>query len=284
MDGGGTGAATVDVLMVTHRWPSYAHLSLQRLLETCDENMRVWIWHNGSDTKTLEVVRSFLDHDAIAGFEHSPENQKLRAPTNWMWAHGTASYVAKVDDDCLVDPSWADTLRAAHANNPSFGVIGSWRFYDEDFVPELAERKIQEFAGGHRLMRNPWVQGSGYLMKRECIEAQGLLAPEQAFTTYCIDLALRGYQNGWYFPFIHEEHLDDPRSPWTGLRTDADLLDRLPLSARRTGVQTLADWDEQMRRSARALQAANPDPRSHSGWRKRRSNLRKRLIRRPGEL
>lgn len=275
---------SIDVLMVTHRWPSYARASLERLLSTCDASMRVWLWHNGTDAETLECVRSFLDHPAIVHFHHSVENRKLLEPTNWMWSKGTATYVAKVDDDCLVDPQWATTLRAAHRDNPGFGVVGSWRFYEEDFDPALAERKIATFNGGHQLMKNAWVQGSGYLMKRRCIEEQGLLAPGQSFTAFCIEVAHRGYQNGWYYPFVHEEHLDDPRSPYTGLRTDADLQDRMPLSARTTGVQTLGDWEAQMRRSARKLQAANPDPRHHRGWRQKLKNARKRLRARAGEL
>ncbi len=275
---------SIDILMITYRWPQYASAALERLLATCDDSMKVWLWHNGHDTETLGVVRSFLDHPAIGHFHHSPENKKLREPTNWMWSRSAAAYVAKVDDDCLVDPAWATTLRAAHRDNPVFGAIGSWRFYDEDFDPQLAERKIARFNGGHQLMMNAWVQGSGYLMKRRCIEEQGLLAPEQSFTAYCIEVAHRGYQNGWYFPFLHEEHLDDPRSPYTGLCTDADLFDRMPLSARATGVRTLAEWETHMRLQARTLQAANPDPRYHRGWRKKISNARKRFWRRTGEF
>ena len=274
---------SIDILMITYRWPRYAAASLERLLGTCDDSMKVWLWHNGTDAETLDVVRSFLDHPAIAHFHHCPQNKKLWEPTNWMWSRSRATYVAKVDDDCLVDPAWARTLRAAHRDNPKFGVIGSWRFYEEDFHPRLAQRKIETFKGGHQVMKNAWVQGSGYLMKRRCIEEQGLLPPGQPFPRYCIEVAHRGYQNGWYFPFIHEEHLDDPRSPNTGLRSDADLLDRMPLSAQKTGVRTLKDWEAQMRLSARKVQAANPDPRYHRGWRKKLSNARKRIWRRTGE-
>ena len=275
---------SIDILMVTYRWPRYVASSLERLLETCDDSMKVWLWHNGTDAETLDVVQSFRDHPAVAHFHHCPENRKLWEPTNWMWSRSTAAYVSKVDDDCLVDPAWSSTLRAAHRDNPGFGVVGSWRFYEEDFNPAVAERKIETFNGGHQLMKNAWVQGSGYLMKRRCIEEQGLLEPGQGFTSFCIEIAHRGYQNGWYFPFVHEEHLDDPRSPYTGLRTDADFQARMPLSAQRTGVQTLADWETQMRRSARTLQAANPDPRYHRGWRKKLKNARKRVWRRTGEF
>lgn len=276
--------ASVDILMITYDRPQYARLSLQRLLDTCDEDMRVWIWHNGEDAATLATVESFLDHPRVAEFHHSPENQRLTAPTNWLWENSRATFLSKVDDDCLVSPGWADVLRGAHHDCPPFGVVGSWRFLDEDFVYRIAKRKIRTFPGGHRLLENFWVQGSGYLLKRRCVEEQGLLRPGQSFTDYCIQLALRGYRNGWYYPFIREEHMDDPRSPWTGLRSDEDLLRRLPLSAKQSGIRTLEDWENQQRDSARLLQAASVDPRHYQGWRRwaraGRSRLRRRLRRR----
>lgn len=268
---------SVDILMVTYDRPEYVQQSLGRLLETCDDSMRVWLWHNGEDRATLDTTRSFATHPRVAAFHHSPENVRLRAPTNWLWANATGDYVSKIDDDCLVEPGWAHKLAAAHEANPAFGVIGSWRFFEEDFVPRLARRKIRSFSGGHQLMLNCWVQGSGYLMKRSCIEEQGLLGPEQNFSEYCVDLVLKGYVNGWYFPFIHEEHMDDPRSRFTGLKTDDDLRRRLPLSAAERGVTTLLEWEAQMRRSARRLQAASPNPRNYVGVRGRAHFLLKRL-------
>lgn len=256
---------SIDILVITYRWPRYARLSLETLLDTCDDSMRVWIWHNGNDRDTFETSRRFSTHPRVVAFRYSPKNMKLREPTNWMWSQAKGDYLSKVDDDCLVSPGWAQTLRRAHEDEPRFGVIGTWRFYDEDYVPDLAEKKIATYGGGHRIMRNPWVQGSGYLMKRQCVTQQGLLRKKQSFTQYCLELACRGYVNGWYYPFIHEEHLDDPRSPFTGLNNDGDLLDRLPLSAQSRGIDTLQAWEAQMRASARTLQAAEPEARRHMG-------------------
>ena len=260
---------SIDILVITHRWPRYACLSLETLLESCDDSMRVWIWHNGNDRDTFETARRFSTHSRVVAFRYSRENVKLREPTNWMWNHAKGDYLSKVDDDCLVSPHWAQTLRRAHEDEPRFGVIGSWRFYDEDYIPDLAEKKIAAYSGGHRIMRNPWVQGSGYLMKRECLAQQGLLRKRQSFTNYCLELACRGYVNGWYYPFIHEEHLDDPRSPLSGLSSDEDLLDRLPLSAQSRGITTLEAWTAQMRDFARTVQAADPEPLNHMSSRQR---------------
>ena len=97
---------TVDVLMITHNRPTAVSRSLPRLLETCDESTRVWLWQNGDHEETLELVSTFAKDPRVAAFHHSRENQKLRPPTNWRWSQSQATYVSKVDDDCLVTPGW----------------------------------------------------------------------------------------------------------------------------------------------------------------------------------
>ena len=98
----------VDVLMITYNRPEYTRLALDRLLATGDENLRVWLWHNGAHEETLSVVREHLDHPCVWKFHHSRENAKLRDPTNWILQEGDSEYVSKVDDDCLVPEGWIE--------------------------------------------------------------------------------------------------------------------------------------------------------------------------------
>lgn len=268
-----------DILMITYQRPEYARRSLARLLESCDEHCRVWLWHNGDHAETLAEVREQLHHPRVHRFHHSIANVGLRTPTNWLWRNATGDYLSKVDDDCLVSPGWIQTLRGAHADVPEFGVIGSWRFYEEDFLPEQANRKIAGYPGGHRVLRNLWVQGSGYLAKREVVTRTGPLGPRDSFTSWCVRAARRGYVNGWYYPFLPEDHMDDPRSPYTMYRSDDELRAQLPLSARTNGIRTLADWQAQLRRSALIAQTASIDPRQYVGWRRARRNLTRRVTR-----
>ncbi|TNC17131.1 glycosyltransferase [Georgenia sp. 311] len=271
-----------DILMITYRSAGYLHLSLPRLLETLGERDRVWLWHNGDDEATLEALRPFRSDPRVHRYHHSRENVRLREPTNWLWQESTARFVSKVDDDCRVAPGWLDTFTAAHDANPELGVVGSWRHPDSDYLPELAQRKTVTLAGGHRLMRNLWVQGSGYLMPRALAVQHGGIREGEAFTSFCIRLAQAGALNGFYYPFVPEDHMDDPRSPHTLIRTDADLRDRMPLSAAANGVETVADWTAQLERSARVLQAASLDPRAYVGWRRKVSSARKRVARLAG--
>lgn len=260
---------SVDILMITYNRPEYVRVSLPRLLDSCDESMRVWLWHNGDHQETLDVVRSLARHRSVYNFYHSPENKKLREPTNWLWAHAEGEFLGKVDDDCLVPDGCTEKLRRAHHSVPEFGVIGCWCFMEEDFDPEIANKKIKEFPGGHRLLQNFWVGGSGYLMKRKCVERHGLLKPNQSFTDYCIELARQGWVNGWPYPLILMENMDDPRSPRTRLKTDWDLQHRPPLSvALCEGAKTtIASWEAGRRRVARRVQQASINPRDYSKWR-----------------
>lgn len=268
-----------DILMITYKSAEYVRRSLPPLLDSCGENDRVWLWHNGDHEETLEVTTSFASDARVARFHHSRENVRLGPPTNWMWSASSADFVSKVDDDCIVIDGWLDTFEDAFRANPEFGVVGSWRHPPEDGDLSVARKKIVCFSGGHQLMRNLWVQGSGYLLARRWIQQVGLLRDDESFTRYCIRLARSGAINGWYYPFVFEDHMDDPRSPNTLLRSDADLLERLPLSAQFTGVRTLADWQDLLRRSAVVVQSASLDPRHYSGWRSKVRSGRRRIVR-----
>jgi glycosyltransferase involved in cell wall biosynthesis len=270
---------SVDILMVTYDSPESTELCLPRLLETCGETARVWLWHNGNHRETLELVEKHRMHPRVARFHHSPDNRKLWAPTNWLFGNSQADYLSKVDDDNLLPHGWIETLMAAHESYAGFGVLGCWRFPDEDFEPELAHRKIKEFPGGHRVMLNMWTEGSCFLMKRRCRDEQGALAPGQSFPQYCKKLALNGWLNGHYFPFIKYENLDDPRAPHTLIHSEEDLRRYLPLTAQYNGVRTVAEWTDQLRRSAHNAQAVSADPKNWRGWRQVVRSLRFRARR-----
>lgn len=273
-----------DILMITYQRPAYVRRSLPHLLESCEAvGARVWLWHNGDDPETLAIVSEHARHPAVERFHHSHENVRLWQPTQWLWTESRAEFVGKVDDDCLPEARWLGVLASAHRAVPRLGVVGCWRFPDEDFRPDLAEQKIRTLADGHRILENLWVQGSGYLLKRRWIEELGPLRRGQTFTQYCKAIAREGCVNGWYYPFVREEHMDDPRSPYTLLHTDADLQKYLPLSARNRGISTLAEWAEQHRRSALVAQTAAVDPQWYSRSAKARRRLASLFGRRPGE-
>lgn len=254
-----------DILMITHERAEYTQRSLPRLLESVGVDDRVWIWHNGLDTETLGLVRAHVDHPRLHRIHESPHNVGIRLPTNWFWEESDAPLVGKVDDDCLVPDGWVDQLSAAHDANPSFGSIACWHFREEDFDESLAADKLRTFDGGHSLLLNFWTTGSGYLMKRTCVDRLGPIHDGQTFSGYCIKGALAGWVNGWHYPLILQDHMDDPRSEFTRLRSDADMQRFAPLSARTNNSRDLASWDAQLRRSAQFVQTASIDERDYRG-------------------
>ncbi len=268
----------VDVLMITHNRPHYARRAIPRLLDTCDEQTRVWLWHNGDDPETLQVAREHAHHPRVYRFHHSDANVRLREPTNWLWRESDGAYLAKVDDDCLVPDGWIGKFRRAHALCGRLGIIACWHFQESDFNKGMASAKMRAIGGPHSLLMNAWVGGSGYLMKRECVRDAGLLKRNETFTGYCMRLFSSGWLIGWHYPLVLQEHLDDPRSPNSLLRSDAELNRFQPLSAFGSGASTIEQWDAQLRRSAEIIQSASICPGHYSKWRRLVRRIRRKLM------
>jgi glycosyltransferase involved in cell wall biosynthesis len=269
----------VDVLMITYNRAAYTAKSLQALLDTDYDNMRVWLWHNGNHEETLETVKSFLSHPKIHEFHHSPENVKLNKPTNWLWRNAKGSFVGKVDDDCRVSPEWMKVYVDFHQIEPTLGAIASWHFQESDFDMSLAKPKLAEYPGGHQLLRNCWINGSGYIMKHDCINDMGYLGEGQSFSNYCLRAYQKGWLFGWRYPLVLVDHMDEPSSEHTLLKSDADIKQWLPLSAYNNGVKTIEQWNAQLRKSARTIQTASLDIRHHFGWQTRLVHAKFRVLR-----
>lgn len=257
----------IKILVITHNRPHYTRLCLTRLTETVPDNAGITIWDNASTRETVEAVRSFESHKAVERVVYNKTNDKLRGPTNWFWRNSAdAELLSKVDDDCLMPALWCEKLTAAHKGIPNAGILGCWRFQPEDFTPEKALKKIVSY-GPHTLLRNCWVEGSGYLLKRRIIDEIGCLRPNETFTTWCIRAETKGYINGWYYPFLYQEHMDDPRAGHTSIKTDEDLMKLLPLSAAQYGVKTKEEWVSRLRDTAKRLQEYSLDPYDFIGMR-----------------
>jgi cellulose synthase/poly-beta-1,6-N-acetylglucosamine synthase-like glycosyltransferase len=266
----------LDVVLITHDRPRYTALTLPRLLQTCPEGSRVWVWHNGPDRAVLDVVEQHLDHPRLHRFHHSPENLGLRAAINWLWSEAEGEYLSKVDDDSLMEPGWVEHLTGSLAAWRGFGVLGSWRFPPEDWDEALAAPKVAELHGV-RLLQNLWVQGSGHVFRRELVDEVGLLTEKVNFVGWCLRVARAGYVNGWPLPVVREEHLDDPRHPLTAFTDEAAYQAARPLSSKVTRADTLTEWLEQTRGDARTVQSASLDVRQWFGWRRKVIHARRRV-------
>jgi glycosyltransferase involved in cell wall biosynthesis len=257
----------IKILMITFNRPEYTRLSLSRLCDTAPENARITVWDNGSSPETIEAIKKFESHVRIEQIIYNQTNARQIGPTNWFWQNATdADLLSKVDDDCLMPENWCEVLQQAHLDIPAAGVLGCWRFLPDDFNAETAERKIQLF-GKHRIMRNCWVEGSGYLMKRAVIDKIGYMKTGESFTTYCIRAAAKAYINGWYYPFLYQEHMDDPRAEHAGINSEADFRRLRPASAQNFNIHSREEWIARLQRSAQSLQAYSYEPKDWLGIR-----------------
>lgn len=250
----------IKILMITFNRPFYTKLSLDRLLNTAPENARITVWDNGSSPETVEIIKSFEEHPRIERIVYNQKNDKLWAPTNWFWTNSAhADFIGKVDDDCLVPENWCETLQQCHSDIPDAGILGCWHYLPEDFSEKDAHRKIQSFSN-HKIMRNCWVGGSGYLMKKAVLKKIGYLKQNESFTQYCIRAALKGFINGWYYPFLYQDHMDDPRSKYTAIKSDKDLEKVSPLTANAFNVNSIDDWLFFLKENAYRLQIFSYNP------------------------
>lgn len=259
----------IKIIIITHNRPHYTRLSLARLCDNAPSNAKITIWDNASSKETVDVIKVFEGHPAVDEVRFNKTNDRIWAPTNWFWENSEAAdLIGKVDDDCLVPENWCEVLEKAHTDVAEAGVLECWRFLPEDFDPAAASKKIFKY-GTHSIFRNCWVEGSGYLMKRSVIEKIGYLRPRETFTTYCVRAAAAGFVNGWYYPFLFQEHMDDPRAEHTGIKTDADFKRLMPLSATAFKVQSREEWLEIIRDAARRIHEYSLDPYDFIGFKVR---------------
>jgi GT2 family glycosyltransferase len=245
-----------DILMITHNRPEYTGMALERLLETCPACSRVWIWQNGTDELTRQVVRKFESHPRVSEVVFSEENRLLREPTNWFWRSAQGSLLGKVDDDCLVPEGWLETLARIHRDEHRAGVLSCWPFLPDDYRDDISRKKFTRLAGGHGLLQNCWTGGSGYLMKRLAVERNGLLGPKDSFPNWCIRLAFRGFLNGYPLPLLLMDHMDDPLSPNTRIRSEDDFRKYKTLSSQVFGTNTYEEYCRRARTAALNIQVA----------------------------
>ncbi|MBN1846256.1 MAG: glycosyltransferase [Sedimentisphaerales bacterium] len=254
----------IDILFLAYNRLPCTKISIPALLADPEEEFSLTLWDNGSTDGTREYLDS-LDDPRIVRTVFAKENVRLQGAVNDLVERSKADLIGMVFEDILVTPGWTRTLAQAHADIPKFGMIGSWHFPLEDFDYELARPKIHTY-GSHQLILNPWTGVGAGLVKRRAMQECGPLQSSRT-TYYWIQMALKGYVNGYYYPLIPADHMDDPRSPYTLIKTEEDFQRLRPPTAAGHGVTCLADWIERCHQDAIHIQTLDPDPRQYVGWR-----------------
>jgi GT2 family glycosyltransferase len=207
----------IHLAYLTYNRLEYTKKSLAALLADPTEEFALTIWDNGSSDGTQDFLKTINDR-RIREIVYSPKNLGQTIVTNKLWSETDADLVGKVDNDCLVTPGWTRILTRAHQDIPKLGVVGCWHFFPIDFDYERAKHKVQKF-GDHQIFRHPWIDGSALLVKRELYMRLAPCQEREYLTGFWLRLALAGYINGFYYPLVLQEHMDDVRSEHNRLRS-----------------------------------------------------------------
>jgi glycosyltransferase involved in cell wall biosynthesis len=256
---------SVLLLFTTFNRLEYTRLSLPRLLEDSTERFELIIWDNGSTDGTADFLRGIRD-SRIRELVLRPTNEGQAVALNTVWSQTDAVLCGKVDNDCLMTPGWTRVLAAAHRDVPELGGVGCWHFMPEDFDKVLAAHKIRRF-GSHRLVVHPHIGGSGLLTKSADFRRFGPIDPRYLQSTYWWRLAADGRVNGWYYPLIYQEHMDDPRSEHCVLPQRFSEED-VPFALRSRGWKTRQEFEGWLRRDARSILSSPSELKYYVGWRR----------------
>lgn len=256
----------IDLVFITHNRLDYTKLSLASVLADPTEEFSLTIWDNASTDGTSEYLSSVKD-PRIVEKVFSKDNVRLHGAVNNLIDKSKADLIGIIPNDFILSAGWTKKIAQAHVEIPESGMIGCWHFFEDDFSYERAKHKIQTF-GRHRIFRHPFTGGGAGLVKLETMKKFGPLKTS-ATTGYWINLALNGFINGFYYPLIYVEHMDDPKSKYTMLKDEKSYqaAKKVTFSINAPGLETLADrW----RRRQEILDNLLDDPwdvKYYTGWR-----------------
>jgi glycosyltransferase involved in cell wall biosynthesis len=255
---------TIVLVYTTYNRLTYTKLTLPRLLADKSEQFQLIVWDNGSTDGTPEFLDNISD-DRIIERVYLSHNAGRGVALNHAWFERKADLVGSVDNDCLVTPGWTRVIAKAHSDLPELGAVGCWHFMPEDFVAKIAQHKIK-CIGTHQVVVHPWIDGSAYLVKRDDAIRLGPVELGGGLTRYWIRLARWGRTNGWYYPLIYQEHLDDPRSKYCILGEDLSVGQK-PFTASSQGFRTKAEWQHWIEQDAREILESPSDVKHYVGMR-----------------
>jgi hypothetical protein len=256
----------VTLLMITYNRREYTRMALERLLAGAGD-FAVWIWDNGSTDGTADLVRAVKSHPRVHRVHLSPENVLQTPPFDWLLRDCQSPLVGKVDNDCLMPARWVDPIARALNDEPRLAVIGCWTFWPDDFDPKLAAHKIRRF-GDHHVLTNAYIGGTGLLVRSELARRFWMPRPNgMPINQYAMSAA--GLVNGWYYPLIWAEHMDDPRSEYCTLRQPDGMNETYALTAQLRGHRTPEQYERWIRQDCARILSRTTEEQLRE-WRRER--------------
>jgi hypothetical protein len=271
----------IDLIFLTHNRLDYTKLSLASVLADPTEEFSLTIWDNASTDGTVDYLRNEVKDSRIKQIICSKENVGQIVAANRVWGDSRADLLGKLDNDCIVTPGWTRILSQAHQDIPELGVIACWHFFPEDFNHDRAQHKIHTF-GRHQILRHPWTCGTGLLFKRDTYARLGPLRGDGT-TQYWLEMARSGYINGFYYPLVYQEHMDDPRSRHNRVHTMSfEKAYEHTFGWKTTTFCDLESYRSRNQKIVDVVLSGSSDPNFYSNKRQLRKRIWRRLSRLAG--
>lgn len=259
------------LVFITFNRIEYTRLALASVLADPTEDFVLTIWDNASTDGTAEYLRKDVRDPRIEDIVLSKENVGQTVAVNTVWGGSKADLLGKLDNDCILTPGWTRKLARAHHDIDNLGVIACWHYPLDEFDECAARRtgKIQQF-GDHQILRHPWTCGTGLLIKRDTFNLFGPMQGK-ATTQYWLRMALAGYVNGYYYPLVLQEHMDDPRSQHSMVKDDESLSKYRHTSVVLSShnIRTMKDRWRRRQGILKNLNSGHWEPKYYVGWRRK---------------
>lgn len=252
------GEAALDVVICTYNRADSLRLALASLAgQTAprDGSWQVLVVDNNSTDDTAQAVADAVDAGGVPGLRwvREPE-QGLVAARQRGFRETTAPWVAFVDDDCTLDPSWVAEAQAFLASGRPIAAFNGHNrlLFDQRGEPDPGVHRPEWFAGyneGDGVTTRQMLHGAGLVLSRESIQRSGWLdhpvVPDRRGNELVSggdnEMSLRARAGGgelWYVPQCRlDHHIGADRM---GLRYVARLSYRLGQSK---PVLAALPWD-----------------------------------------
>lgn len=193
----------VYVIILNFNGSKWLTACLESLRATTYANFRTLLVDNASADNSVELVR-----------QHFPEVELIANATNLGFSEGNnvgihaalaagAEYVVLLNPDTKVEPNWLSELISIGQREPVIGILGAVQLaYDSDefnnWTTTALSQHLPKLGFSSNWISVEWVEGACFAIKREVIEAIGMLDPIYfAFyeeIDFCRRAACAGYQ------------------------------------------------------------------------------------------
>jgi hypothetical protein len=210
------------LLFITYNRIEYTRLAIDAVLGLDYPALEIVIWDNASTDGTPEYLKQRLRNVPNIRLELSPSNVGVVHPMNAAWfGRHDAELLAKVDNDTLVPPDLLRRLADCHVRSTHFGALSGFHFRKEGEA--IAHEKNVVTVNGANVFRQRFVGGCAIMARRDVLERIGPIPSRRAegggpfmdggWTCYQQRLDELGYINGYPWPFVRVDHMEDTRSP-----------------------------------------------------------------------